>query len=341
MKYRIDVLRNYVPVGEIPAESCSIKYSSTAKIKRGASVSGALDNIRMFSNTEFSIVGDRISPVLIDDEGNDHRMGVFMVVASPRTVDSARNTDDLELYDESYILDQSAFDTRHYWPAGTSYTTVFSQILTEAGINRQSIEPSSLALTIAREFPVGDNMLQTLNMLLDEINYDQLHMDGNGYAMCTKKKEPLVPDFIYRDDANSIIVPGMTDTVDIYGVPNVFIGLVSNPDQSVMTAKAENHNLNSDLSIERRGYKLTKIYKLDSVASQNELDAYVNRLMSESMMVTDRVSVSTAPEYDHDFRNAVQIDTEEISGLYIETAWDLTFGTGQAMSHTLERRVFQ
>ena len=108
-----------------------------------------------------------------------------------------------------------------------------------------------------------------------------------------------------------------------------------------MTAKAENHNLNSDLSIERRGYKLTKIYKLDSVASQAELDAYVNRLMSDSMMVTDRVSVSTAPEYDHDFRNAVQIDTKEIRGLYIETAWDLTFGTGQAMTHMLERRVFQ
>ena len=127
---------------------------------------------------------------------------------------------------------------------------------------------------------------------------------------------------------------------DIYGLPNVFIGLVSTPDQNVLTYKAENHNADSDLSIERRGYKLTKVYKLDSIASQQELEDYVNKLLTDSMMAVEGVTISTTIQPGHDFQNCLQIEHDDLSGLYIEKSWSYSLDNGAAMQHYAEKKVF-
>ena len=46
MKYRIDVLRNYVPIGELPVQACSVNYNAEAKIKRSASITCNMDMMR-------------------------------------------------------------------------------------------------------------------------------------------------------------------------------------------------------------------------------------------------------------------------------------------------------
>lgn len=339
MNYRVDVLRNYVPIGELPVETCGVSYNSDAKIKRGASIVCNMDMMRL-SVPAFDIMSDRLSPVIIDDDGQDHREGIFMVVSSPKIYGSAYNQTKLELYDESYILAQSAFDTRHFYAAGTLYTTVFSQILTECGLIRQYIDESANALQIDREFAVGDNILDSLNKLLEEAGYDTLHLDGEGYAMCTLRTDPVVPAHIYRSGDGSVVYPDISSSFDIYGIPNVFIGVVSNSHQQVMMYKAENHNLNSVLSIERRGYKLTKMYKLDSVASQAELEAYVEKLLNDSMMSVEGVNLVTDIQPGHGFQDCIQIEHEDLSGLFIEKQWSYSFGPGASMQHYAERRIF-
>lgn len=337
MQYRIEVLRNYIPIGELTAESCSVTYNADSKIKRAASIVCNMNMMRL-TVPQFEKMSDRISPVIIDEDG-EHREGVFMIISSPKTFGSAYDQTKLELYDESYILDQSAFDSRHYYASGTAYTTVFSQILTECGITRQYIDESAATLQMDREFAVGDNVLDSLNMLLEEAGYDTLHMNGDGYAMCTLKVTKTVPDFIYRTDDTSIVYPDMTDNFDVYNIPNVFVGVVSTPDHSLMTYTAENHNLNSDLSIERRGYKLTRVYKLDGIASQLELEAYINTLLDNSMMAIEAVNIVTDLQPGHDFQNCIQIEHGEVTGLFVEKQWSYSFGTGASMSHYAEKKV--
>ena len=333
MRYRIDILRNYVPIGTLQAESCSITYNSDAEIKRSASITCNTD-------FEFNRMSDRISPVIIEEDGSEHREGVFMMISSPTTYSGTHNSTTFELYDESYILAQSAFDSRRYYPAGTLYTTVFNEILGDCSLTRLNIDASNSELQIDREFPLGANILQSLNELLSEAGYDTLHMDGDGYAICALKKDKSSPEFIYRTDSLSTIQPGVTSVFDIYGIPNVFVGVVSTPDQEVMKYTAENHNLNSDLSIERRGYKLTKVYTLDSVASEQELAAYVERLLNESMMAVEGINFTTGVEAGHGFQNCVQVEHENITGLFIAKRWSYSFETGASMNHYAEKRVF-
>ncbi len=338
MRYRIDILRKYIPIGELPAESCTIKYDANAEIKRGASITCNMAMMRL-TVPEFSMPSDRISPVIIDDDGTEHREGIYMIISSPSTFGETHDQTTLELYDESYILAQSAFDSRHFYAAGTLYTDVFREILSEMGMARQYIDASSAVIQVDREFAIGDNVLQSLNTLLTEAGFDTLHVDGEGYAKCTLKKEKLVPEFIYKTGRNSFIHPGITRKSDIYGLPNVFVGVVSTPEQEVLTFKAENHNPNSDLSIERRGYKLTQVYQLDGIASQDELEAYVNKLLSDSMMAVEGVNLSTEIQPGHDFQNCIQVEHKGLTGLYIEKSWSYSLETGAAMSHYAEKKV--
>lgn len=339
MKFRIDILRNYIPIGELPAENCTIKYNADAEIKRGASITCNMGMMHL-TVPEFSAASDRISPVVIDDNGIEHREGIYMIISSPVSYGDTHDTATLELYDESYILAQSAFDSRHFYAAGTLYTDVFRSILSEMNVARQYIDASSATMQIDREFAVGENVLKSLNALLVEAGFDTLHYDGNGYAKCTLKTDKTAPEYVYRTDACSEVYPGISKKRDIYGLPNVFIGLVSTPDQNVLTYKAENHNADSDLSIERRGYKLTKVYKLDSIASQQELEDYVNKLLTDSMMAVEGVTISTTIQPGHDFQNCLQIEHDDLSGLYIEKSWSYSLDNGAAMQHYAEKKVF-
>jgi len=339
MQYRIEILRNYIPIGTLQAESCSISYNSDAEIKRSASLVCNMDMMKLTAS-EFDIMSDRISPVIIDDDGTEHREGVFMMISAPKTYGEAYDSTSFELYDESYILAQSSFDSRRYYAAGTLYTSVFNEILGDCSLTRLHIDASNSTLQIDREFPLGENILKSLNELLLEAGYDALHMDENGYAMCTLKADKTSPEFVYRTNALSTVQPALTSTFDIYGIPNVFVGVVSTPDQSVMKYVAENHNTDSCLSIERRGYKLTKVYNLDSVASSQELAGYVERLLNDSMMAVEGVNFTTTIQPGHGFQNCVQIEHKDITGLFIEKSWSYSFGTGASMNHYAEKKVF-
>ena len=339
MNYRVDILSNYVPIGVIPVTSCSVKFDANAKIKRGASITANMERVKL-SVPSFEKMSDRISPVIIDDSGAEHRLGIFMVIADPATYSSAYNSTNMELYDESYIMAQSAFDSRHYFQAGTPYADVFSAILTESGLMRQMIDASTAELAIDREFAVGDNVLDSLNALLEESGYEQLFINSEGYARCALKSSTYTPNFVYRSGEKSRIRGAMTSGTDIYGIPNVFVGMVSNPDQALMTYTVENHDMSSELSIERRGYKLTKVFSLDSAATIDELKTYIDGLFNDSLMAVETITFETDIETGHEYKDVLQIEHENISGLYLEKQWSITFGTGGSMSHTAEKKVF-
>ena len=369
MNYRIEVIRNGIPIGTLNTVSGDIKYDSSSKIMRAASF--ICDNFKINFNPDyvtttglypsstlyptdslypssdtvdisvpkFSRMGDRISPILIDDNGKEYRQGKLMIVSSPATETSTNTTRSIELYDETYIIEQSSFPERMYFSSGTKVTDIINSVLGSFGFSDILITPSDLTISIDREFSIGDNVLDTLNNLLTEINYEPIHINREGFVIICPIVENYTPEYIYRENENCTIIPGLKDTIDIYDLPNVFVGICSSPDKSVITYKRENHNIGSELSIEARGYRIVKTYKPNDINSADALEAYINTLYNQTEAVLETEDFISKTEFDHDYKNILQIETNTVSGLYKEQSWQINLGTSGNMSHTATKQV--
>lgn len=327
-KYRVDLLRNNIKVMELDALSCSITYNADAVIKKSA-------RVQILKNDKIDMIRDRVRPVIIDDEG-EHPCGVYVIASCPMT-SSFYSLMDLELYDESYIIQQSTITDRMYIAAGTNYIDVISQIITSCGLTNVSSVANTAVTSNDREYEIGTSKIAIINDLLAEINYNSIHVNDDGIIVLDEIKEKTVPDFVYRSNDHSKIIDAVTQTTDFYNVPNVFVGVVSSPDNTLMKYVKKNNDFNSKLSIMNRGYEVAKIYRLSNIANHDELVKYIDNEAIKAMSAEEKVTIRTDIETGHEYKCIVQVDTDEVKGLYTEMSYSFDFeGT---MSHVLKRQV--
>lgn len=369
-KFRVDILKDYVKVGEALARSCIVKFDSNAEVMRGIQLDMSEENINMsnvpykvrdwvyfdgtryFNNTwcfvdqvyevqpvAFDRFTQRLRPVMTYN-GTDYPLGVYMITTTPETLNDTGNYMQVEGFDETMILKQAAINTRAYLAQGTAYITAIESLLTACGLTRVLADANTATLTTAREWETGTTYLQIVNELLDEINYDHVYADLNGYIHLHKKEDRTTADLAYDDVKNLRIIKPIKRTTDIYNLPNVLVGVVSNPEFSAQTYTATNTNLDSVLSIPRRGYRVTKVYKLNNIASYADLKAYIDRELMESMQTTEQVQFDTFAEGGHEYGTMISIDTKLLSGLYRETAYTINISRTARMTHTLERKIY-
>jgi hypothetical protein len=339
--FRIDILRNYIKVGEIFAESVNIHFDRSSEVMKGIRMH--LHKVKMSNDSlSFDYFKDRIQPVLIHD-GIEKPLGVFMVMANPKTMSDVLDYVSIEGYDETMILKQAAFENRQYYSAGTTFLSIIESILTTHGISNVYKIDSTATLSQDLEFAVGDNCLTAINALLDAINYQHLWQDATGRFYLMPVMSPTEADFKYTDRKHDgFLLDNIEEGTDIYNLPNVVIGVWSSPDaDDPIVYKKVNDDPMSVISTISRGYRVVKRVDLRNIASETELKDYVDRVAFEATQATETVSFTTIIEANHEPNTAVQLDTEDIAGLFIETGWDMTISTSKySMRHTAERKVF-
>lgn len=337
--FRLDILRNYVKIGEARVDSCSIIYNSEADCSRG--IKTDLKEIRLSRGIEkFEMFSDRLRPVLISN-GKEHPLGIYMIISAPRSVSETHNFYSVEAYDETMLLKQAKLERRLYYAAGTKYLNIVQALLTSLGFANIAVEDYNAALANDIEFAVGRSYLEVINVLLDAISYKHVHTDLNGNIVLAKQKNPTEPDFIYSDVRNFKIIPPIELGTDIYDLPNVVVGVYSSPDTGQpITYTKINDDPQSLISTVRRGYKVVKVVKLESSASLADLQDYVETTAFQAMQSTETVKFKTAAEGGHEYGCAVQIDTDQVKGLYVEKGWTMDLSARQfGMVHTVERKV--
>lgn len=342
--YRVEVLRNHIPIGTLLCRSVSIKYDSTAEVMRGMQCEMYADKQNMITadgeTFEFDLFTDRIRPILIED-GKEYSLGVFMVISAPKRLSETGSYYDIEAYDETMLLKQGAVTNRTYFGVGTGYIDAVETLLTAVGLANVVTDENTDTMTISHEYEVGATYLQIINSLLAEINFNPVHIGADGYVYLTKKTTPTEADFIYKDRMKFNLIGQIRTDTDIYDKPNVLVGVLSNPQQSPIVYTRENNDPSSALSTVKRGYKVVKVYRMGNVASEATLQEYIDAELLNAMQTTETVEFETLIEGGHEYRTAVQLSTDLIEGLYTETAYQIDIRPNQArMRHTAERRVF-
>lgn len=348
-RYRVDIIRNHLKVGEARTEAVTVRYDSTADVMRSMQCQVPCDGFNIQDIIEitdhgrtrvrqsFDLFKDRIRPV-IEIGGSEIPLGDFVVIASPTTLISGREYYNVEAYDETMILKQAKCVERKYIPANTLYIDVITELLVECGLSNIVHDECDLRTTVDREFEIGTAYLQIINTLLEEMAFAPVHVGGDGAIHLQQKNIKYSADYTYTE-RNSTIIDKLIKSTDLYNIPNVLIGYVSNPDiEKPLKYTRTNSDPSSKTSTWSRGYDVVSVYELSDCPNIETLKAIIDQKYFEATQATEKIEIETMPDGPHEYNTYVSCSADGAEFLYEEVAWTLSFGG--SLTHTLERKVF-
>lgn len=379
VKFRYDIIRDGVKYGEADVSSASISFNSDNSICGTARFDIGDNNIDWLSdmirpvmilkvpqkNTDKFILTwqkfDALNYTVkqLDDfnftteqiDNSDfwedkyiyieYPLGEYLLSSHDKSITSGIATNSIEAYDKTLILKEDCITDRLYIESGTNYITAIKEIIASATSDDVLSDESTATLPASREFEIGTSKLEIINTLLSEISFEKIYVDLNGIFNLRKFKQPTIDniDISYKNDELSVICDGMSQTIDYFNVPNVFIATVSNPELDTMKSIYTNDSPVSPLSTVNRGRNIVAKYNVDMVSSQDELDNYVLKKAFEASQIAETVTINTALMPLHSYKNIVALQTDKIEGIFIEQSWSMDLKAGGQMSHNLKRVV--
>ena len=333
-EYHVYVMRSGAEYGEcFSIDAPEITMQSSAEIKK-----------TLVANLIFPTGTDMLNDTLAVRatlNGEVYNLGEYYIgTYTEITDDYGKTVCSVEAYDGGFLPSRYRTEGIYHISAGSSYTDVIQALLIECGVEKIIASSSPETFTNDREdWEIGTTYLQIINDLLNEINYGSLWFDNDGFARIAPKRsaDPDKIDHEYKRGKYSVLAVGRERETDVFDKYNVFIAYVDNADNDeLMIAKSINDDPSSILSVQNRGRIQAPPERLDNIASQNELQAYVDNLKTKSMTSTETLSISTEFDRAHSILDTVQCEDE----LYLETGWRISLDAGVLMEHTLEREYW-
>lgn len=320
----------------------SIAYDSTAEVKRTG----------QFTITEGGLavdfLKDRVKPWMrlrMPDGGHvEWPLGVFLLSTPTRVLDTdGAVSRAVAAYDQGVILQADQVDDRYSVAAGTAYTTAIAAAVAGYGLTT-NIVTSSLTLPVAIDWAGGTSKLTIVNDLLAAINYQAAWFDANGVFQAIPYVLPDVQDpiYTYATDGTSVIAGAISDTIDLFAVPNRWRLIVSDADRTVLTSVYTNTSTSSPTSTVNRGRTITSYLPGQSAADQTTLDALAKKQAYIDSQVFEVVDFATAimPFHADLTVLGVSVDGLQLGSVkFQETAWSFALQAGALMSHSVRRSV--
>jgi hypothetical protein len=325
--------------------SGSVANNALAQIKRTARFTIRDDGIINF-------LSDRIKPyaqLLMTDGGYaEFPLGVFILSTPPRSTEpSGKIRREVEAYDQLQVLVDDVVDSRYSIASGVNYISGangIKAILDSAGITIQNLTSTTSVLPAARDWDPGTTKLQIINDLLGAINYRSLFFDEDGIAVAMPYVSPAgrASEYTYIDDSLSVIFPEVEQELDLFGIPNKWTLVVSEPDRSVLTSTYTNSNASSLTSTVSRGRTISKYLPNQEAADQTTLDALALRTAFEASQVFETVSFGTAIMPMHSDLDVFTLTFSAlgISAKYSEVSWEFELKAGAQMKHRIRKVVY-
>lgn len=314
---------------------CVVSYNSLSQLKVKAEIS-------MKEDKNVNYQTDRIRPICIISKNDDTRefpLGIFLISSPNRDIKNTLITRDMQLYSKLYLYSEDRVDTRHYVIKGTNVIAEIKRLLSTPKI---TIPDNSYVTSTNREWEIGTSKLEIINDLLDSANYTSLRVGTNGYFVA----EPYVlpsdreVDIEYVDDIKSVLSPNMTERLDLFNVPNKFIGYLNNPDAPTLRSVYTNANPESVTSTVYTGRVKASLIEVLDVVNQSVLDEMVLRGAYNASQVYSHIDYETAIMPIHDYMDVVYLKHKGILlGKYTETSWEIECKAGTYMKHTARKVV--
>lgn len=286
--------------------------------------------------------------VLLAGQWIEFPLGVFLLSSPKKREEGNQVFRDVEAYDGIVILVEDKFTQRYHVPKGTKYTDAIIDILVNAGITKYNIDFSDKTLPNDIEYEPGTEKTKPIADFLTAINFTPLWVDDYGYFTARKYISPADrdPDYRYEENEFSVITNGVEEELDLYSVPNKWVAVHTSADSTSnvlsMISEYTNSDPNSPTSTVSRGRTIVDYRKVEEIADQEALNAYVQRIAFEASQIFGKVRFQTAIMPFHGFQDVLYLVNESlgIDGKYAETAWSFALKPGAVMEHEV-RAVIQ
>lgn len=340
LDFRYNVIRN-------GANCCELHAVAGAEprilMDDGSSIKTKLSGSFLIPEEEINWLSDEIQPVMIID-GEEYPLGIFLPANVSETETDTERRVSVDAFDRGWIVKDYRMERMLFFQAGTEYISAISSILAECGITLISTVASAEVLAEDRaDWEIGTPAIDVVNQLLAEINYEELWFDQQGAAVLEPKATPTANNIEHTLDETSVeslMLPGIQRTTDFHSAPNVFICVCSNADKdSAMVAIAENTNPQSPLSLARRGRRIPVLVNVDNIASQEELQLYADRMVTDSLLKGDVIGVTTCLLPGYGVGDIVALRYGELSAICRAKRWSMDLKVGGRMAFTLERVI--
>lgn len=341
VSFRYDLLNyNETKIGELTSLGGNLGLNSLAQIKRKGNFQFKENELK-----DVDWLNDKVQPVFILNKIYEFPLGVFMISSPTRSLKKKSIYRNVECFDTSLVLGEDKFDTRYRIVKGTNYVTAIKQIIGSAGIWKINIPHIEANLKTDREFEIGTSKLETINYLLQEINYTSIWVDelGNFTANPYILPNDRIVEYSYKNDDMSIILPDTSiEEIDLFSVPNKWIVVATNPETPPLVSRYTNDNGGSPTSTTSRRRTIVDFREVDDIASQSILDDYVRRIAYEASNVYGKFIFDTAIMPHHSYMDALFCEHSDlgVKNKYIETSWEMDLRAGGKMRHNT-RRVIQ
>lgn len=328
-------------IGSLTNASGSISYDSSQGIMRTC-------RIRAKSSELISLasVDNRIVPYFCILAPNKHwlkyPLGVFII--NPSSILQNKTTYiEVEGYDLGEIANDVKLENTLTCHAGAVYTSLITQRVASL-YDMYSVEVDE---TLTRpndiEYEIGTSELDTINAMLNSINYYPLHFDENGKAIAEPYMFPehRNVEMTYLADANSIIYDGISQSTDLFSIPNRFIRYTNDADSPMLRAVYTVEDANIPSSTTARGRIITDVQEVKDIATQGSLESFTRRAAVNASQQTEYLQFTTALMPGHGFKNCIHVRCEDagIDDKYIEYAWDMDLSVGGRMTHQCYKAV--
>jgi len=271
--------------------------------------------------------------------------GVFLLASPARSLDDQGVvTRDVEAYDQGVVLQTYLADQPYYVAAGALVTDAITEILaTTPGIVSYSVVKSTKTIPALRVWDAGTAHLKIVNELTSSINYEALWFDEDGTAIAAPYVAPQdrPVGYHYEADEVSVLMPGASQSLDLYKQPNKWVLVVSQPNRPPLVATYTNTDPASPTSTVRRGRTITDFRTETDVTDQAVLNAKAIQLGQEAAEVYEQLEFGTAIMPMHGHRDVLFLGYPElgIAAEVSETKWSYSLAPGAEMKHTARRVV--
>jgi hypothetical protein len=322
-------------------EACTVTMNWLADIKRTATFQlKDTDQVDFLSNRIKPYIQLRIPPYGPND-WVEWPQGVFLLSSPQRTTDTTGTRwRSVTAYDAGQVYADDLVTARYTVAAATKYTDAVSTLL---GSVPKNITTSASVLPAALEWPPGTSKLKIINELLDAMNYESLSFDEDGIATVRPYRVPSTrpSEYTYADNAVSVMLPTVTQDLDLFAIPNSWVLVVSNPDQSALSSTYTNTNPASPTSTVRRGRTIVDFRTQQNAADQASLDALVSRLAFEASQIYEAIQFETGLMPIHSGNDVYRIEYSPmaIAAQYSEHGWTMELGVATTMKHNARRVV--